>query len=168
MRLRPLGTLILLCGMFLATAAPALAHDQGWSKGKGKHKSSAVRRSDRDRDRDRRGRAVILNRRPARTRNVVFFGGGDNRPPGWNRGRKVGWGNCDLPPGQAKKYGCSPAFLRRSVLVRYPLANDRFRVVRVPTAYRGWYVVDDDHRLWVDDRGYWLDRGGPQLTIVVR
>ncbi len=30
----------------------------------------------------------------------------DGRPPGWSRGRKVGWGGCDLPPGQAKKHGC--------------------------------------------------------------
>jgi hypothetical protein len=31
---------------------------------------------------------------------------GYERPPGWNRGKKTGWGNCGLPPGQAKKYGC--------------------------------------------------------------
>jgi hypothetical protein len=30
----------------------------------------------------------------------------DGRPPGWSKGRKTGWGNCGLPPGQAKKYGC--------------------------------------------------------------
>jgi hypothetical protein len=30
----------------------------------------------------------------------------DDRPPGWSRGKKTGWGNCGLPPGQAKKYGC--------------------------------------------------------------
>ena len=30
----------------------------------------------------------------------------DARPAGWNRGEKTGWGNCGLPPGQAKKYGC--------------------------------------------------------------
>ncbi len=29
-----------------------------------------------------------------------------NQPPGWSKGKKTGWGNCDLPPGQAKKYGC--------------------------------------------------------------
>jgi hypothetical protein len=30
----------------------------------------------------------------------------ESRPPGWSRGNKTGWGNCGLPPGQAKKYGC--------------------------------------------------------------
>ncbi len=28
-------------------------------------------------------------------------------PPGWNKGKKTGWGNCNMPPGQAKKYGCN-------------------------------------------------------------
>jgi hypothetical protein len=30
----------------------------------------------------------------------------DARPPGWNRGKKTGWKDCGMPPGQAKKYGC--------------------------------------------------------------
>jgi len=30
----------------------------------------------------------------------------DGRPPGWSKGKKTGWGECGLPPGQAKKYGC--------------------------------------------------------------
>lgn len=30
----------------------------------------------------------------------------EERPRGWSRGRKTGWRNCGLPPGQAKKYGC--------------------------------------------------------------
>jgi hypothetical protein len=30
----------------------------------------------------------------------------NERPPGWTQGKKTGWGNCGLPPGQAKKYGC--------------------------------------------------------------
>jgi hypothetical protein len=31
---------------------------------------------------------------------------GDERPPGWGHGKKTGWGNCGMPPGQAKKQGC--------------------------------------------------------------
>jgi hypothetical protein len=34
------------------------------------------------------------------------YGDRDDRPPGWSHGKKTGWGNCGLPPGQAKKYGC--------------------------------------------------------------
>ena len=32
--------------------------------------------------------------------------GRTGRPPGWDRGRKTGWGGCDVPPGQVKKVGC--------------------------------------------------------------
>ena len=31
---------------------------------------------------------------------------GNSRPPGWSQGKKTGWGDCGMPPGQAKKYGC--------------------------------------------------------------
>jgi hypothetical protein len=34
------------------------------------------------------------------------YGPGQPQPPGWSHGKKTGWGNCGLPPGQAKKYGC--------------------------------------------------------------
>jgi hypothetical protein len=34
------------------------------------------------------------------------YGKHDGNPPGWSKGKKTGWGNCGLPPGQAKKYGC--------------------------------------------------------------
>jgi hypothetical protein len=35
------------------------------------------------------------------------------RPPGWDRGRKTGWGNCHVPPGQAKKEGCGSSIVIR-------------------------------------------------------
>ncbi len=35
------------------------------------------------------------------------YGPQDGRPPGWSQGKKTGWGNCGMPPGQAKKYGCN-------------------------------------------------------------
>jgi hypothetical protein len=86
-------------------------------------------------------------------------------PPGWSHGRKAGWGNCDLPPGLAKKRGCYPTGYR---LVRYPVERGSFVVVRVPVAYRGWYQVDDYHQLWVDDRGFWRDnRSGIRLSFVI-
>src|SRR5215468_8139256 len=34
------------------------------------------------------------------------YGEHDGLPPGWSKGKKTGWGNCGMPPGQAKKYGC--------------------------------------------------------------
>ena len=50
------------------------------------------------------------------------------RPPGWDRGRKMGWGNCDMPPGQAKKYGCSGFFWQ----------SPRRPVIIVPRTRRTW------------------------------
>jgi len=156
--------------LLVSTAAPALAHDRGRGKHKGKHKSHAVRHWD-SRHRDR---IVFVRPHAARSRNVVIFHNRfDGRPYGWSRGRKTGWGHCNLPPGQAKKYGCSPAFLRRSVLVRYPIRyypiyGYQYRLVRVPIDYRGWYAIDGRNRLWVDDYGrFWRDDHARfRLTIV--
>lgn len=49
------------------------------------HDRDADHDRDRDRDHDRDAR---------------------NTPPGWKHGKKKGWGDCDVPPGQAKKMGC--------------------------------------------------------------
>ena len=62
--------------------------------------------------RHRRGRVVVD------TPRVIVISPGSSfthRPPGWDRGRKVGWGNCDLPPGLAKKYGCRSGFFYRDI-----------------------------------------------------
>jgi hypothetical protein len=33
-------------------------------------------------------------------------GNNSERPEGWDHGKKVGWGDCNMPPGQARKSGC--------------------------------------------------------------
>ncbi len=58
-----------------------------------------------------------------------MFGARSGSPPGWERGRKTGWGNCDLPPGQAKKYGCGGYYFRR---------QRRGRVIYAPRYHRGY------------------------------
>lgn len=84
---------ILLFGAF-AFALPAAAdHDHG--KGKG-HKHQNEQGDDRDDDRwEHRGDYEYRT-----------YGKHDGLPPGWSKGKKTGWGNCGMPPGQAKKYGC--------------------------------------------------------------
>lgn len=63
-----------------------------------------------------------------------------HRPQGWDRGRKVGWGNCDLPPGLARKYGCYSTFARhqrhhnRQFDRRF--RRDSGRVIRIPGRLR--------------------------------
>ncbi len=97
--------LLLLAGLaFSALSALAQGRGHGFGHGRGKGKGR-VARLDLDRDRDDR---VIV-------RGPIFFPrilGPSGRPPGWDRGRKSGWGNCDVPPGQAKKVGCSGFVIR--------------------------------------------------------
>jgi hypothetical protein len=66
-------------------------------KDKDKHKEQKKDWRDHDRDRDHN-----------RTAN-------NGRPPGWDKGKKTGWGNCDVPPGQAKKEGCRGTTSHRTV-----------------------------------------------------
>ncbi len=59
--------------------------------------------------------------------------GYDQRPRGWDKGRKTGWGDCDVPPGQAKKVGCSPTsrvfggYVRHRDYIRHDRDRDRDR-----------------------------------------
>ncbi len=89
----------LVLGFALSATAVAKDHGQGNGKGKGNPHNQAMQDRDGDRDShggwERRGDWEYHEYR------------GDERPPGWSHGKKTGWGNCDLPPGQAKKYGCN-------------------------------------------------------------
>jgi hypothetical protein len=83
---------ILTLAATLGLGAPALRADHG-DKGNG-HKHGNKGRNDDDQGWERRDGYEYRSY------------GDDQRPPGWSRGKKTGWGNCGLPPGQAKKYGC--------------------------------------------------------------
>ena len=85
MRFRLLPIAVVVMALAVLAAAPAEARHRG-------------RRYD-----DRRPRVVVVDRSP---RVIVVPDRYAGRPHGWSQGRKVGWGNCDLPPGLAKKYGC--------------------------------------------------------------
>jgi hypothetical protein len=73
----------------LVSSASALDKDHGNGKSHNKH-------ADQDRDRDHDGDKDHDRHGPS------------SRPAGWDKGKKTGWGNCDVPPGQAKKVGCNP------------------------------------------------------------
>jgi hypothetical protein len=62
----------------------------------------------------------------------VVLDGRHGRPPGWDRGRKVGWGNCDVPPGLAKKVGCTNRFFNRRVIVTPRNRRHRDVVISIP------------------------------------
>jgi len=107
MRVRLLRISLAFIAALTLFVTPSLAQGRGRGHGKARNNSRVV--VSRDFDRRDRGRVVIVNDR-------VFFPGADRgagRPPGWDRGRKVGWGNCDVPPGLAKKTGCRNTYLWR-------------------------------------------------------
>lgn len=82
----------------LTLAVPLLAdHGNGKSKGN-PHENQAFNDDDDQGENDRWERRGDYEYRT--------YGEHDGAPPGWSKGKKTGWGNCGLPPGQAKKYGC--------------------------------------------------------------
>lgn len=91
---------VLVAALGLATPVMAAGHGRGEGNGNHFARFDHDRDHDRDRDRDRDG----WERRGRY--EVRIFGPREGYPPGWSRGRKTGWGDCGLPPGQAKKYGC--------------------------------------------------------------
>ena len=70
---------------------------------KGKHKGNphANQFSDDDKGWDRRDGYEYRTYRDA-----------DGRPPGWNRGKKTGWGNCGLPRGKPRNMGAAPTLTK--------------------------------------------------------
>jgi hypothetical protein len=88
---RPLAILALLAALGLGT--PSLMADHGDEGHKHKHGNKHF--DDDDQGWERRD-----------SYEYRTYGDRDERPPGWSQGKKTGWGNCGLPPGQAKKYGC--------------------------------------------------------------
>jgi Ni/Co efflux regulator RcnB len=94
---RWLAIFTLAAALGLSTpAAMADRDDKAHGHGRGHGNKHADRDHDRDDDRG-------WDRREGYEYRSYDRGG---RPPGWSRGNKTGWGNCGLPPGQAKKYGC--------------------------------------------------------------
>jgi hypothetical protein len=62
---------------------------------------------------------------------VRVFGDQNSRPAGWKRGKKTGWGNCGVPPGQVKKGGCR-TYRYQGRRYYYYVEDDGRMVVRRP------------------------------------
>ncbi|MFB3917451.1 MAG: hypothetical protein ACE14M_12025 [Terriglobales bacterium] len=108
MRKRLLAVFALL--VCLCLLAPSLiAKNQGRGKGKQEHEGGQdknheqVKSKHKDKAKDKHRGDERWERRDSF--EYRFYGDREGRPPGWSRGKKTGWGNCGLPPGQAKKYG---------------------------------------------------------------
>ncbi len=116
---RWLAVLALVAALGLVT--PMVSADQGKAKGKGNpHANKSFDEDDDDQGWQRRGGYEIR-----------IYSDRDGHPPGWSRGKKTGWGNCGLPPGQAKKYGCRTYVFERRRYYYYHDDDGRI-VVRRP------------------------------------
>lgn len=84
----------------IALGLPAVAKDKGEKKDHGHGPKNMARHNQNDQgeDDDRWEKHDKYEMR--------VFGRNDGSPHGWSKGRKTGWRDCGLPPGQAKKYGC--------------------------------------------------------------
>ncbi|PYX63970.1 MAG: hypothetical protein DMG74_15060 [Acidobacteria bacterium] len=96
---------LIMLGLMLAI--PASAQGRGRDKDHDRDDRKELRDHDADHDRDKSPHHVGHN--AGHDRDFDRDGDRDDhdrRPPGWSHGRKTGWGDCDVPPGQAKKHGC--------------------------------------------------------------
>ncbi len=92
-----------------AVSAPSVMADHGKHEHGNKHFDNDDRDNDHNRGWERRGdRDNDHNRGWERRGDYEYhiYDVREGHPPGWSRGRKTGWGDCGMPPGQAKKYGC--------------------------------------------------------------
>ena len=117
----------------LGVATPSAMADHGWDKDKGEHHGKHFRDDDHGRHGDHgRRHDRDDDRWEHRGRYEYRSYDRDGRPPGWVRGRRVGWGYCGLPPGQAKKYGCWSYVYGGRRYYYYRDDDDRI-IVRRPT-----------------------------------
>ena len=100
--------LFLVFALALSGMSAAKDHDRGKGHDRDEHHD---RDKDRDRHADDRRVRIHHNDRDDHRRHEIR-GHRDSRPPGWSHGKKTGWGDCDVPPGQAKKTGCNPGVAR--------------------------------------------------------
>jgi hypothetical protein len=101
---------LILSGVLALSPLPVLAQGRGHGGGEKEKDRDRVERHDRDHDRDAdRDRDRDRDNDRDDHHGTIFSRdshGPANRPPGWDHGRKKGWGDCDEPPGLAKKDGC--------------------------------------------------------------
>ena len=95
-----------VCLGLLPTAFAKGGKGGGPPAGKGKGSSEhGSKGKDKDRDKDE-GRSARGHHGESEHAQ-----GPSSRPSGWDKGRKTGWGDCDVPPGLAKKRGCDSSGL---------------------------------------------------------
>jgi Ni/Co efflux regulator RcnB len=95
----------LLALVLCVTLAPGAYAKGGHGHGGGGDKQDKHKDKDKDKAHDRDDDRDHHADRDDHDRD----GDSDKKhPAGWDKGKKTGWGDCDVPPGQVKKLGCHP------------------------------------------------------------
>lgn len=115
---------VLALGFGLSIGTPMALADHGQGKGHGKSHGNGHDKKHHDDDDRGWDRREGYEYRTYSNRSAL--------PVAWDHGKKTGWGNCGMPPGQAKKYGCrSYVYQGRT---HYYYEDDRGQIiVRRPT-----------------------------------
>ena len=71
-----------------------------------KGKSSNQHSSDKDKDKEKHHEDNDRDDRHAGRGHGHEHQAAASNPPGWDKGKKTGWGDCNVPPGLAKQRGC--------------------------------------------------------------
>jgi hypothetical protein len=130
---RWIAVIMLLGGL---TLSGSLMADNGKGNGKGNPHANRFDNDDRDEDRDHDRRRHHDDDRWERRGGYEYrvYDRREGMPPGWKRGKKTGWGNCGLPPGQAKKYGCQ-TYVYESRTYYYYEDNSGHIIIRRPSIH---------------------------------
>ena len=107
-------------------SVPALAKGKPAGHGNDKHDEKSEKWKDKDKEHKDKDHKKDWREHDGDHGRVAHSG----RPPGWDKGKKTGWGNCDVPPGQAKKQGCRSTHTTRPVIVARRDRDDRHRPTR--------------------------------------
>ena len=80
-------------------------HDRDWDRDE-RRRVALHREHERQEQMERERRERERHERFERERRERFEQVCAGESHGWSKGKKTGWGDCDLPLGQVKKYGC--------------------------------------------------------------
>jgi hypothetical protein len=113
-------------------SVPAFAKGKPAGRGNDKHEEKSEKWKDKEKDKGEKDRGEKSKdhkekRWDGKKDSDHGRAASDGRPAGWDKGKKTGWGNCDVPPGQAKKQGCRGTTSKRPVVVARRDPQDRRR-----------------------------------------
>jgi len=145
MKKRWIAIFALICALLLMPVlVAAQGHGQGKAKSKGKSDQDMSQDKDKGHEKDAdkekdKGKSKAKGHDADDDRwehrdgfESRTFGSNEGNPPGWSKGKKVGWKNCGVPPGQAKKTGECRTYTHQGRRYYYYREDDGRMIVRRP------------------------------------